>query len=53
MATALDADMAVINDDGTRNYVDNDEDLVEVNPAPAAEEAPATKAADARSALFG
>jgi len=36
MITAIDSDMAVINEDGTKSYVDNDPDVIEV--APGAEE---------------
>lgn len=28
MQTALDSDMAVINDDGTKNYVENNDDFI-------------------------
>jgi recombination protein RecT len=57
MVSAMDADMAVINEDGTKEYVDNiqdqdieiiDADVVEIEPAEAAEEAQ-----DAAAALFG
>ena len=49
MASAIDADMAVINEDGTKDYVDNDPDIIEMEPI-SEPEAPAD---DVRSALFG
>lgn len=56
MASAMDADMAVINEDGTRDYVDNDHDVVEsevIQEAPVEEHA-GIKAANAfQAALFG
>ena len=63
MQTALDADMAVINEDGTKNYVDNDSEVVtEAQPQEVEQpkEAKETKKKDAakdegdvESALFG
>nr|DAP68437.1 MAG TPA: RecT protein [Caudoviricetes sp.] len=51
MASAVDADMAVINDDGTKDYVDNDPDVIDMEPvSEPVQEAPAE---DIRSALFG
>lgn len=51
MASAIDADMAVINDDGTKDYVDNDPDVIDVEPvSEPVQEAPAE---DIQSALFG
>ena len=49
MASAIDADMAVINEDGTKDYVDNDPDIIEMEPI-SEPEAPAD---EVRSALFG
>lgn len=49
MQSAIDADMAVINEDGTKDYVDNDPDIIEMEPI-SEPEAPAD---DVRSALFG
>lgn len=57
MQSAIDADMAVINEDGTKVYVDNDADVidmeqpqtVEAEPEQAEEDAPM----DAQAALFG
>jgi recombination protein RecT len=54
---AMDADMAVINDDGTRNYVETDDSvIVQYEPIPVeAEEIPVEPTADASSveaALF-
>jgi recombination protein RecT len=59
MQTAYDGDMAVINDDGTRNYVETDDNVIvqDVDPIPAeAEEIPDAPTADGSSveaALFG
>ena len=63
MQTALDADMAVINEDGTKNYVDNDSEVVtEAQPQEVEQpkETKETKKKDAakdegdiESALFG
>lgn len=49
MQSAIDADMAVINDDGSKVYVENDPEVVEtqveeVKPEPVAKEEPAVKA---------
>ncbi len=51
MASAIDADMAVINDDGTKDYVENDPDVIEMEQIPDNE--PESPAEDVRSALFG
>ncbi len=55
MASAIDADMAVINEDGTKDYVDNDPDVVDMEqPSEAAPGAPATNEEDnIQAALFG
>lgn len=61
MQTAMDGDMAVINEDGTRTYVDNevvvDQEVVENKPEPKKEEAPAAPAPadndNIANALFG
>lgn len=63
MQTALDADMAVINEDGTKNYVDNDSEVVtdaqpqEVEQPKETKETKKKDAArdegDVESALFG
>ena len=51
MASAIDADMAVNNEDGTKDYVDNDPDVIDMEPVTEpAHEAPAE---DIQSALFG
>lgn len=51
MASAVDADMAVINDDGTKDYVDNAPDVIDMEPvSEPVQEAPAE---DIKSALFG
>lgn len=63
MANAIDADMAVINDDGSKEYVDT-EDVIDVPEAPKPEEAPAVEVVvntppeeepidDIQAALFG
>lgn len=48
MASAIDADMAVINEDGTKDYVDNDPDVIEIEPISEPE-----PEADIQAALFG
>ena len=61
MQTAIDADMAVINDDGTKVYVDNEPDIVDTTPAdmvaaePVAADAGKAQAQpdDVAAALFG
>lgn len=51
MASAINADMAVINDDGTKDYVDNDPDVIDMEPvSEPVQEAPSE---DIQSALFG
>lgn len=53
LQTAMDSDMAVINEDGTKNYVDTEENVVEpvkVVETPIAE---ATESNSAQEALFG
>lgn len=55
LITAMDADMAVINEDGTKNYVENEPDIIDMEPVTEQEE-PAQEpgeAQDAQSALFG
>lgn len=54
MVSALDSDMAVINEDGTRDYVDNDPDsgVIEVEPTAQLEETAAPNG-DVQAALFG
>ena len=56
MMSAMDADMAVINEDGTKSYVENepeadviDAEIVEETPEPTQADAPQ----DAQAALFG
>lgn len=55
MASAIDADMAVINEDGTKDYVDNDPDVIDMEqPSEAAPEAPAAnEEGNIQAALFG
>lgn len=65
MQSAIDADMAVINEDGTKDYVDNDNSYVEAEatvvesepePEPVQEapaEADTAEASDVQQALFG
>ena len=64
MASALDADMAVINEDGTKNYVENEADVIEMHEIPSGQEmieAPQeektesseSEPTDAQMALFG
>lgn len=53
MQSAIDADMAVINEDGTKDYVDNDPDVIIVEPIEKAEpEATEEAAEDVEAALF-
>lgn len=64
--TAIDSDMAVINPDGTKEYIDNAPDIVETveaqpiaeeaaeeTPAPAKEQTQEEETSDAAAALFG
>ena len=58
MVSAMDADMAVINEDGTKVYVDNEPDVIDMEqPIEAEPEQPETPAEapqnDAQAALFG
>nr|DAG08845.1 MAG TPA: RecT protein [Caudoviricetes sp.] len=50
MASAIDADMAVINEDGTKDYVENDPDTIEATAEVVQEQ---TDAGDVQAALFG
>nr|DAK55277.1 MAG TPA: RecT protein [Caudoviricetes sp.] len=53
MQSAIDADMAVINEDGTKDYVDNDPDVITVEPIEKVEpEATEEAAEDVEAALF-
>lgn len=56
MTMAMDSDMAVINEDGTKNYVETEEDVIDIEateiPAEPAEN-PTTETTDAQAALFG
>ena len=57
MQSALDSDMAVINEDGTKTYVENDDDIVAESEAKVVEDPKEKKqdkpANDAAAALFG
>lgn len=54
MASAIDADMAVINEDGTKDYVDNDPDVIVMEqPSEPEQEVPETEQNDIQAALFG
>ena len=54
MQSAIDADMAVINEDGTKDYVDNDPDVIVIEqPSEPEQEAPKTEQNDIQAALFG
>lgn len=59
MISAMDADMAVINEDGTKDYVDNDDSVIDMEqPEVSQEEQPETAQPedvphDAQMALFG
>ena len=52
MASAIDADMAVINEDGTKDYVDNDPDVI-VMDQPSEPEQETSEQNDIQAALFG
>lgn len=52
MASAIDADMAVINEDGTKDYVDNDPDVI-VMEQPSEPEQATGEQNDIQAALFG
>ena len=51
MTMAMDSDMAVINEDGTKNYVETEEDVIDMEATEIPEE-PATETTDAQAALF-
>lgn len=54
MASAMDADMAVINEDGTKTYVENDDSIIDAHATEVEQpEAPSVAPQDAQSALFG
>lgn len=55
MAQAYDADMAVINEDGTKDYVDNAPDVIDMEPIEESskQQTPSEQPQDAKSALFG
>ena len=56
MMSALDADMAVINEDGTKNYVENEPDIIDMEPVTEQQAEPAQEPEapqDAQMALFG
>ena len=53
MQNALDSDMTVINEDGTKNYVENDETIIDAEVVPTQEEEPMQEANDVQMALFG
>ena len=57
MQSALDSDMAVINEDGTKTYIENDDDIVAESEAKVVEDPKEKKqdkpADDAAAALFG
>ena len=57
MASAIDSDMAVINEDGTKDYVDNDATVFDMEPAqeatPQQSQPEPAVPVDAKAALFG
>ena len=55
MVSAMDADMAVINEDGTKDYVDNDDSVIDMEPEQTQQEPMQAAEApqDAQAALFG
>ena len=63
MVSAMDADMAVINEDGSKDYVENDDSIIDMQPTKQEEpDVPGSQAEptqeqeapqDAQAALFG
>lgn len=56
LQNAFEADQAVINEDGSKEYVDVDDSIIDVEPQqsePVETTAPTQKPADAQAALFG
>lgn len=56
MQTAIDSDMAIINEDGTKDYVDNAPDVIDMEPETLPEpepEQPTAAPQNASAALFG
>lgn len=54
MISALDSDMAVINEDGTKVYVDNEPDIIDLPPSnEVSEDKPEEQPTDVSAALFG
>lgn len=58
MAQAYDSDMSVINEDGTKTYVENDDSIIEaqvteIEQEESVPEAPSEDVVDAQAALFG
>lgn len=57
MASAIDSDMTVINEDGTKDYVDNDDAVFDMEPlqeaAPQQSQPEPAAPVDAKAALFG
>lgn len=53
LQSAIDADMAVINDDGTKSYVDNEPDVIDMEPIETEQQAEPQQQTDVASALFG
>lgn len=56
LQNAFEADQAVINEDGSKDYVDVDDSIIDVEPQqsePVETTAPTQKPADAQAALFG
>lgn len=53
MQMAMDGDMAVINEDGTKNYVENDPDIIDAEPQESAQQTQEqAQAGSAAAALF-
>jgi len=58
MQMAMDGDMSVINEDGTKTYVENDDSIIEaqvteIDQEESVPEAPSEDVTDAQAALFG
>lgn len=59
LQNAIDSDMAIINEDGTKEYVENDDSVIDmpeqaadIQPEPV-QKAPVQQPTDAHAALFG
>ena len=59
LQNAIDSDMAIINEDGTKEYVENDDPVIDAEAqtveaqSDSVQEAPVQQPTDAQAALFG